>query len=197
MIKLNYKEYCLEIPDSVYLPSEDTYLLLETIQEEIKNKKIDSALEIGAGSAYISLGLYSKINKITLTDINPVVINYLNNLKQKYNLNKIDVQEKDLFKDQKKAFDLIIFNPPYVPSDTFPKKEEIQRLSTDGGTYGRKVILRFLVDLKSHLLPEGVCYLLISSFNNPHYIFKQILKNNLNYKVLKEKNMFFERLIVL
>jgi hypothetical protein len=57
--------------------------------------------------------------------------------------------------------------------------------------------LKFLKELKEHLSKDGACYLLISSFNNPHYIFKQIIKNRLDYKVLKERNIFFEKLIIL
>jgi len=197
MVKLNYKEYCLDIPNNVYLPSEDTYLLLETIQEDIKNKVIDSFLEIGVGSGYISLGLYNQVNKMKVTDINPCVIDYIKDLKQKYDLNKLEVIKSNLFKNIIERFDLIIFNPPYVPSELVPKETDIEKLSTDGGSFGRKIILKFLMYLNKYLTENGVCYLLISSFNNPHYVFKQILKNNLNYKVLDEKNIFFEKLIIL
>jgi release factor glutamine methyltransferase len=197
MIKLNFKEYCLSIPDEVYLPSDDTYRFFEAIQEDLKNKKLNSSLEIGAGSGYISLGLYNQIADLTLTDINPIVIDYLITLKNGYSLNKMKITKSNLFKNIKEEFDLIIFNPPYVPSDSLPKKGKVDGLATDGGAYGRVVILRFLKDLKKHLSENGVCYLLISSFNGPHYLFKYILKNNLSYKVLKEKNMFFEKLIIL
>jgi len=197
MVKLNYKEYCLDIPDNVYLPSDDTYLLLEAIQDNIKTKKIDSSLEIGVGSGYITLGIYSQISKATVTDINPIVITYIKKLKNTYNLNKLEIVESNLFKNIVGKYDLIIFNPPYVPSDKVPKSNELEKLATDGGGFGRKIILNFLIDLKKHLSDNGVCYLLISSFNNPHYMFKQILKNNLNYKVLREKNIFFEKLIIL
>jgi len=199
MIKLNYKEYCLEVPDTVYLPSDDSYLFLDVILEDNKSKMINSALEIGAGSGYVSLGIYNLVNKIILTDINPIVINYLNKLKEKYNLNKIEVISSDLLKNIPKSivFDVIIFNPPYVPSEKVPLSTELDKLSTDGGQFGRKIIIRFLADLRKHLAKDGCCYLLISSFNNPHYLYKQILKNNLTYKILKERNIFFEKLIVL
>lgn len=197
MIKINYKEYCLSIPDQVYLPSEDTYLLLETLQENLKKKRIENALEIGTGSAYISLGIYNQVNNLVVTDINPIVITYLNNLKKEYKLDKMKIIKSNLFNNIKEKFDLIIFNPPYVPSEKVPKDSEIDKLATDGGAFGRTIILKFLKELKDHLSEDGVCYLLISSFNNPHYVFKQIIKNNLYYKVLKERNIFFEKLIIL
>ena len=198
MIKINYKEYCLSIPKEVYLPSEDTYLLLETLQEDLKKKRIKNALEIGTGSGYIFLGIYNQVNNLVVTDINPIVITYLNNLKKEYKLEKMKIIKSNLFNNLKKGeFDLIIFNPPYVPSEKVPKDNEIERLATDGGSFGRVIILKFLKELKEHLSEDGVCYLLISSFNNPHYIFKQIIKYNLCYKVLRERNIFFEKLIIL
>jgi release factor glutamine methyltransferase len=198
MIKINYKEYCLSIPEEVYLPSEDTYLLLETIQEDIKIERIKSTLEIGTGSGYISLGIYNQVNNLIVTDINPIVITYFNNLKKEYKLDKMKIIKSNLFNNLKKEeFDLIIFNPPYVSSNNVPKDNEIERLATDGGSFGRAIILKFLKELKEHLSDNGACYLLISSFNNPHYIFKQIIKYNLCYKVLRERNIFFEKLIIL
>jgi len=197
MIKINYKEYCLSIPDQIYLPSDDTYLLLETIREDLKKEIIENALEIGTGSGYISLGIYNRVNDLVVTDINPIVITYLIDLKKEYKLDKITIRKSNLFSNIKNNFDLIIFNPPYVPSENIPNANEIDRLATDGGAFGRTIILKFINQVKNHLSKNGVCYLLISSFNNPHYIFKQIIKNDLYYKILKEKNIFFEKLIIL
>ncbi len=197
MIKMNFKEYCLSLPPEIYPPAEDTYLLLETLETDLKQKSIDCALEMGAGSGYISLGIYKQVNELVVTDINPIVINYFNDLKIKYKLDKMKIIKSNLFNNIKRKFDLIIFNPPYVPSQGIPKEEEIEKLATDGGAFGRGVILKFLKGLKEHLSKNGVCYLLISSFNNPHYIFKQIIKNNLHYSILRERNIFFEKLIIL
>jgi release factor glutamine methyltransferase len=86
---------------------------------------------------------------------------------------------------------VIVFNPPYVPS------EEIIDFSTDGGKKGSEIILKFLNGLKKHLNKKGVCYLLISSHNNLSKIKKEIKQNNLKYKIINEKNIFFEKLNVL
>lgn len=191
MIKLSFKEYLLNIPQNVYLPSEDTYLLIETLEKEnFKNKK--SFLEVGPGSGIISLSVYNNFKKLTLVDIDKIVIDYLKDLKKEYSLEKITILQSDLFTEIKdKKFDVIVFNPPYVPS------EKIEVFSTDGGKDGCEVILKFIKKLKNHLNKEGVCYLLVSSHNNLKKIYNEILKNQLTYNILQEKNIFFEKLIIL
>jgi len=191
MIKLSYKDYLLEIPKGIYLPSDDTYLLLEVLKKESFLEK-NVFLEIGPGSGILSLSLYDYFENLYLVDIDLKVVNYLLNLKKKYSLNKINIAQSDLFKKlNSKKFDVIVFNPPYVPS------ENIEEFSTDGGKDGSEIIYEFLKDLKNHLKKDGVCYLLVSSNNNLKKIYDIILKSHLTYNILKEKNIFFEKLMIL
>jgi len=192
MIKIHFKEYGLEIPFGVYLPSDDTYLLLDVLREELKENKFKKSLEIGAGNGILSLELFDYSNNHYATDINPVVIKYLSSLKERFNLNNFKIIESDLFsKIRKQKFDVIVFNPPYVAS------EDIVDCSTDGGKDGSCIILDFIPLLKNFLSKKGACYLLISSLNKPKEIFNLINKNKLKYTILKKTNIFFEELIVL
>ena len=84
MVELFYKNYVLDIPDDIYYPSDDTYLLIETLEKELKNKKINNSLEIGTGNGLLSLSIYNLIENLTLVDMNINVINYIINIKQKY-----------------------------------------------------------------------------------------------------------------
>lgn len=192
MIELKYKNYVLKIPEEIYLPAEDTYLLLETIQKKIKNKKINDCLEMGFGNGIISLELYDQCKQLFCVDINPIATKYFNVIKKKYNLKNMKIIKSNLFEKIKtKKFDLIIFNPPYVPS------EKIEDNSTDGGRYGRQTIIPFINQLPKHLKKQGECYLLISSLNNIRYIKKQINKNKLQQKIIGKQKLFFETLYIL
>lgn len=191
MVELFYKNYVLDIPKDVYYPSDDTYLLLNTLEKELKNKKFKSSLEIGTGNGLLSLSIYDQVTDLTLVDININVIHHIIGIKKKYNLNKINIIQSNLFEKISKKYDLIIFNPPYVPSESFDD------LTTDGGKEGSEIIFKFLNKLYDFLEDNGVCYLLISSLNNKNKIFKKIKENNLEYKILNSKRIFFEDLITL
>jgi len=191
MVELFYKNYVLDIPKDVYYPSDDTYLLLNTLEKELKNKKFKSSLEIGTGNGLLSLSIYDQVTDLTLVDININVIHHIIGIKKKYNLNKINVIQSNLFEKISKKYNLIIFNPPYVPSECFDD------LATDGGKEGSEIIIRFLNKLYDFLEDNGVCYLLISSLNNKNKIFKKIKENNFEYKILNSKRIFFEELITL
>lgn len=191
MVLIKYKDFHLDVPNNVYLPSDDTNLFIETLKKEIIINK-DNLLEVGAGSGIISLSVYDFFKEITLVDIDEDVINYLNNLKKKNFLKKINIIKSDLFTNLDfKKYSVIIFNPPYVPSD------QIEINSTDGGKKGSEVILKFLNNLKRFLNNEGVCYLLISSHNNFSKIKSIIKNNNFKYKIISEKKLFFEKLMIL
>lgn len=56
-------------PDQVYIPAEDTYLLLEVACREVC--PVDRVLEIGAGSGFIAAALEKVAALVLATDINP------------------------------------------------------------------------------------------------------------------------------
>lgn len=70
------------------------------------------------------------------------------------------------------SFDLILCNPPYVPSppDEFEKESNeaaVLRASWDGGVNGNDFIIPFLESLPKLLAKKGRVYLLLSSWNHP------------------------------
>jgi len=166
MPTLKFKEYSLDLPNEVYLPSDDTYLMINTLEKEIISKKLifNNALELGSGNGYLSLCVYNNVNEIISLDLNPIAVEYLKKVKKKYLLDKQEIIFSDLFSaiDKKKKYDLIIFNPPYVPSEPLNLEKGID-LAVNGGKDGLEVISKFIKDLSFFLIKTGVCYLLFSS----------------------------------
>jgi HemK-related putative methylase len=201
MVKLNYKSFVLDIPKQVYYPSDDTLFFLDILKKEItsKAKIYDSALELGFGNAYLSLEILNNVKELVCVDINSFAIDYLKKLKQKYNLEKIKVKESNLFNnlDPSKKYDLIIFNPPYVPCKENIKDLDILDRASCGGNKGSQVIINFINNLNKYLNKKGVCYLLFSSLNNEEEIYDLLKKNKLKYKILNKKHLFFEDLIII
>ena len=128
----------------IYSPAEDSYFLSEVLKKNIKNYKIN-ILDMGSGSGIqaqtlIDLGINPK--NITLVDINPKSISFL---KKKFSKSKII--KSNLFSNIKGKFELIVFNPPYLPEHKYDKQPD-----TSGGKKGSEIINKFLhrnVKLKS------------------------------------------------
>lgn len=206
MTILKFKDYSLDIPARVYLPSDDTDLMIEVLEEEIvkPNKQIDSAIDLGAGNAFLSLEVYPNVKEITSIDINPIVIDYLLDVKEQYKLDKMKIVYSNLFDsvDEEKKFDLITFNPPYVPTDEIESDQDDDEingydLAVDGGKDGREIIDKFIEQLPEHLAKDGVCYLLVSSHNDVSAVIKTIEERKLKAEIKGTKKLFFEELFVL
>ncbi|MCK5149296.1 methyltransferase domain-containing protein [Candidatus Pacearchaeota archaeon] len=89
-----------------------------------------------------------------------------------------------------RKYNLIIFNPPYLPEDKREPKNSC--LATTGGKKGNEIILRFLKQAKKYLEEDGKIFLITSSLS------EKIDFEKLGYKE-KEigcEKLFFERLCV-
>lgn len=200
MARFNFKDYSLEIPRDVYFPSEDTELLLESLEIEIikKDKKYNVGIEVGFGNALPTLLVYERVTKMYAVDLNPLAVSYLLDIKTRYDLKNLKVKHSDLFSsfESSKKFDLIIFNPPYVPTEALTNEKGID-LAVNGGIEGREIIDKFINYLPDKLNKYGKCYLLISSLNNPTDIIAKINEKKLAVKIINTRKLFFEELVVL
>ena len=169
----------------IYQPAEDSFLLEKFVKKEIKKKSITKVLDMGTGSgiqaeAAVKEGINPK--DITIADINSRAIKLL---KKKFPKSKLI--QSDLFSKipNNKKFDLIIFNPPYLPDHKFDNQPD-----TSGGKNGSRVINKFLKKTKSHLNKNGKILLLTSNLT------KNINWQDYKRKLLGKKRIFFEELYV-
>lgn len=169
----------------IYEPREDSYLLEKQVQKYSKNKKV---LDIGSGSGIQALSaLRNRAKSVLSSDINPQAVKYLKSI----NLKAV---KSNLFSNIKEKFDLIIFNPPYLPYDLSESKES--SLATSGGKNGDEIILRFLLQAKKHLNKSGKILLLISSLTPREAIKKLLKKLKFKSRVLDSNKLFMETLEV-
>lgn len=174
----------------IYQPAEDSFLmsgiLKEQLPELIKKNPNLKFLEIGAGSGiHLETALNSGIKKenIFSSDIDNASVLHCNFL-------GFNCIHSDLFEKIQGKFDLIIFNPPYLPRDKRETKES--QLATTGGKKGNEVIIKFLEQAKNFLEDDGKIFLITSS-----------LAENVNFeefgydaKEIGCENLFFERLCI-
>jgi len=140
-------------PSQVYQPEADTYLLLDAAIDEVKPG--DRVLEIGTGSGLVSKEL-SKVSEVVATDINPHAALCARS-------SGVQVVRSNLFAGIRGTFDLIIFNPPYLPTQPEERIDDWLEYALDGGTTGRDGIGEFAAGVDQVLSPDGRILLLISS----------------------------------
>jgi release factor glutamine methyltransferase len=140
-------------PAQVYQPEADTYLLLDAARKEVNAG--DRVLEIGTGSGLISREL-AKVSDVVATDINPHAALCARS-------SGVSVVRSDLFAGIRGTFDLILFNPPYLPTLPEERIDDWLEYALDGGETGRVVIERFAAEVGRVLAPHGRILLLISS----------------------------------
>ncbi|MHC1594364.1 MAG: HemK2/MTQ2 family protein methyltransferase [Methanotrichaceae archaeon] len=174
--------------DLVYEPAEDTFLLLRAALEEVR--PADSVLEMGCGRGLISRELTSKARRVIATDINPHALRMARKM-------GIETVRADLFRGIKARFDLILFNPPYLPTGPQDKLEGWLNLAFDGGVSGRETINPFLEDLRDHLAPGGRALLLVSTLSGLSEIEEKARSEGLEAMVVAREKYFFEELVVL
>jgi release factor glutamine methyltransferase len=171
----------------VYPSSDDTFFLLDVLKDEkITN---NSCLEIGVGTGVIAAFLAEK-NTVDGVDINHAALTYARKICPSCTL-----FYSDLFSHVTRQYDVIVFNPPYLP-----EKRELPAVgdrSWHGGRDGRVVIDTFLASFHMFLQPGGVVYLLQSSFCSPDKTITVLKKRGFHVAVLKRKRLFFEELTVI
>ena len=140
-------------PCQVYSPEADSVLLLDAARAEAGSE--DRVLEVGTGSGLIAAEI-AKIARVVATDINPHVVIAARRA-------GAEVVRTDLFAGLRGPFDLILFNPPYLPTRPEERIDDWLELALDGGESGRVVIERFARDVGDILAPDGRILLLISS----------------------------------
>ena len=103
----------------------------------------------------------------------------------------------DLFQGIRGKFDLILFNPPYLPTNAEERTDQWINYALDGGESGRETIDRFLKDLADHLRPGGRALLLISSLTGLKEVQEMAMAAGLDCKEVANAGCFFEQLYVL
>jgi len=154
----------------VYQPEADTDLLLKTAMKEAG--PTDRVLEVGAGSGIIAGALMGSVSLVVATDINPHAAICT---KQR----GVEVVRTDLMAGICGIFDLVIFNPPYLPTTPKERIDDWLEYALDGGADGTNVIRRFAGMVSEVMAPSGRLLVLVSSLNPLHRVQEAFTENHL------------------
>jgi len=184
-------------PGQVYQPEADTYLLLEIVLGEVRPG--DRVLEAGTGSGYIAAGIIEHLKNhsgpsdnwfVIGTDVNPHAVYCARN-------RGIEVVRTDLLDGLRGPFDLIVFNPPYLPTKPEERMKDWFEYALDGGPDGRSVLSRFANDAGKVLAPGGRIVVLISSLTGPEEVVGMFRKIGYSVEIAAKRRVFDEDLLVL
>ncbi|KAH9421683.1 HemK methyltransferase member 2 [Dermatophagoides pteronyssinus] len=196
---------------NVYEPAEDTFLLIDALEQDIETiirLKPLICLEIGTGSGSVITSLAKKLgpNKCfyLATDLNGEALECsrkcfeYNTLID--NLHPIRCNLSQAFRSDLLS-DLIVFNPPYVPTDSNESLEssDIIAAAWAGGKDGRQIIDRFIDEtLVNHLnRPNGLAYLVALEQNRIDDIIHRAKQNNFKCQRILTRRCGIEKLSIL
>lgn len=191
MVEISYKGACVKLADEVYDPAEDSYLLADAAISYARTGM--RVLEIGTGTGFVSSVLLANVNvELITTDINPhaALCAYSNG---------IEVIRTDMFDGLKveSCFDMIIFNPPYLPTSDDEKVPGWLNYAFDGGSDGRAAVERFLDTVCEYLAFDGVILLLISSLTGIDDVSSKMDALGFDVEIVGRDKCSFEELVVL
>ena len=162
-----------------YIPSEDTFFIVDNI----KNEKGNFALDVGSGSGYLTKLLSENFLFVVGTDINCEVLKH-----QTYKTNNlICCNGSDALKMK---FDFIVCNLPYLATD------EILDVATDGGAEGFEIPKKIFDSILQNLKENGKFIFVTSSLSNYSKLIDYAQKLGLKTKIVARKKLFFEELIL-
>lgn len=215
-VKMQTPAYRLEPEDYdlVYEPAEDSFLLLDALEDELEAiRKLRPAVcvEIGPGSGIVISALATALrgSYCVAVDINPHACRVTQRT-GRLNDCRLEVVNMDLLGGLADGcVDLMVFNPPYVPTaeenggdleeqiGVFGEGGHDLVKSWAGGFDGMVVTNRVLRDLDRVLSKDGVFYLLLLKENKPLNVISVLGENGFLGRIVKERKIRGEHLFVI
>jgi len=168
---------------------------------------------MGTGVGYIALSLQIIKNiipkfkpKIYASDILEEAIKISKHNEKLNNFeNEIEFIISDLFKSfpiyLKHSFDVIIFNPPYLPSFSFESESynsSKEDLSWNGGHEGYEIFINFLDQAKDYLNLKKASriYYICSNRTDLKRLYKIIKSKGFKNDILEKRHIFLEDIFI-
>jgi len=182
--------------ETVYQPAEDSRLLAETAIEQLQSGAIavdagGRGLDVGTGSGYVADRIETETGlRMVGVDINPDACRQASDV-------GVPVVRGDMFEPfRSDVFDVVLCNPPYLPTPPEQEWDDWMERALSGGEDGRAVVDPFLDGVGRVLRDSGHALLLISTLTGPEAVREFAAERGLDSTIVAEEAHPFEKLLV-
>lgn len=181
----------ISVFENVYEPSDDTWLLLDLLNEYRGFSRTCIETCSGTGIHGIYLLITGKCGQVVFVDANPAAcLNTLHNIRLNNLVGRGVVLNSYSLKPfrERTGVNLIVFNPPYLPGVPW----DVYDMGLVGGRKGYETIADILADASRILCPGGRLFFVYSSLTDRDMVMDVLARNG--FKIVKElrKHVFFE-----
>ena len=152
-------------------------VLKKAIKIYLKKYNFSNHLDMGCGQIAILGQFHKKINSQAEILSADIYGDFLLNAKINSSFNNLEIKfiETNMFSNINQKFDLITFNPPYVPVRYKSKESKYEKISYSGEE-GTIAIEDFLKEAHRFLKMNGIIFLGVNQFYVPFKNLENIIK---------------------
>ena len=149
------------VDENVLIPRQDTEILVETVLPYVSEKRVLD-LCTGSGCIAVSLAVLGKTAFCLGTDISVPALNVAGK-NAKRNHAAVSLMESNLFEKIDGVFDVIVSNPPYIPSKVVESlQKEVKEYepggALDGGADGLDFYKKITEESRHYLENDGLLF---------------------------------------
>lgn len=137
----------LSVGEGVLVPREDTIALVDAAVKMLNGVNTPKVLDLCAGSGAVALGILEQIPsaKLVCVELSDDALPYLRENIKKYGREQVEILKADVLDIpphdlDRNSFDLIVSNPPYIPTNDIDElSSDVKRepfMALDGGQDG-------------------------------------------------------------
>ena len=165
----DFMGYSFRVNEHVLIPRQDTETLVLLAEEEIKKTNAKKVLDLCTGSGCIGISLFLRMKEagrpidVTLSDLSEEALAVAKENANVLNAN-ICFTKSDLFEEIDSSYDVIVSNPPYIPSHVIPGlmpevRDHDPMMALDGGEDGLFIYRKLIPQAYERLQDKGSLFL--------------------------------------
>jgi release factor glutamine methyltransferase len=190
MVELTFDGIRYATRDDVYDPHYDTELLVESVEA----RPGERALDLGCGAGLVGIRLRQLGARVICSDLNASALRLARENAARNGLD-VELLRSNLTRGLRlREFDIVAFNPPYLPTTPEERLSKPLNYAFDGGDDGLGPTKRFLDECLKD--PPGRIYILGSSLQTNGGVTKAARDRGMRVRVVRTKNLSWEMLTV-